>query len=76
MSEQIKVRIAVAVDPSGDWSCAGIYGDMTLDDAFSCCIDTVDPGERRYVLTADLDIPWAVEVEPRVEEIAAPPEAP
>jgi hypothetical protein len=52
----VQVKIAVAVDRDGKWNCCGASG-MDEDDMMGLAIDTVEPGERRYWLTADLQIP-------------------
>lgn len=55
-SNQIKVKIAVAVDPKGEWSACGWKG---ADDAdmISGCRDNLDYGDIVYWLEADLEIP-------------------
>ena len=53
---KVKVRIAVAVDPSGDWNSAGWSGGSD-DNMMSCACDTVANGEARYWLEAELAIP-------------------
>lgn len=51
-----KVRIAVAVDPTGDWHAVGW---KTADDHEKMVLSTehLDPGEARYWLEAELDVP-------------------
>lgn len=55
---KIKVRIAVAVDPEGNWSSAGWRGGSD-DELMGIAIDETAPGENRYFLEAKLDIPAA-----------------
>ena len=68
MTEQSKktvtVRIAVAVDPSGDWSASGW---KDAKDAMGCAVESIGVGEARYWVTAELPIPQAPEVEGKVE---------
>ena len=65
MSRTVRVRIAVAVDPTGDWSSAG-WKSADPGELHSYAIDTLEVGERRYWLEADLEIPEipAMRVEP------------
>lgn len=52
----VKVRIAVAVCPKGKWMAAG--GSEATDlMAMGSCLDFVEPGEARYFIEANLDIP-------------------
>lgn len=69
MSKTVKVRIAVAVDRLGNWNSCGWpatakdhEGDMM---ALSC--ETVEPGEARFWITAELPIPEVKEVAGEVE---------
>ena len=57
----VKVRIAVAVDPSGDWSAAG-HRDATWKDV-DYILDGVGNGEARYWVEAELPIPETRTVE-------------
>jgi len=56
MMATVKVRIAVAVDPDGDWNSCG-WKTGTNKDAMSICVDTLGSGEARYWLEAELPIP-------------------
>lgn len=67
---KVKVRIAVAVDPSGDWNCAG-WSSGSDDDKMGIACETVAHGERRYWLEAELDVPEAVVVDATVTPNAA-----
>lgn len=64
MTKTVTVRIAVAVDPTGDWASAG-YRDGTdlMGDACECIQD----GEARYWLTAELTVPDSAEIVASVE---------
>lgn len=53
---KVKVRIAVAVDPSGNWCSCG-WATATDDDSMSNVVDGLDEGEVRYWLEAEIDIP-------------------
>lgn len=59
--KQVKVKIAVAVDPGGNWNASGWLnlknGEPELGDAMGSAIDSVAQGEKHYQLTAWLDIP-------------------
>jgi len=57
---KVKVRIAVAVDPSGKWNACGWRkdnGDTAGEDAMDCTVDMVGSGEARYWVEAELDVP-------------------
>lgn len=66
---KIKVRIAVAVDPCGDWSSCG-WGSMKKripdDELMGNAIDSIASGEARYFLEAELELPkgQTIQVEP------------
>jgi hypothetical protein len=68
MPNTVKVRIAVAVDPHGEWSSCG-YSDCTDSEAFSSAIDLLDTGEARYILTAELEVPEVQVVAAEVERV-------
>lgn len=53
----VKVRIAVAVTPEGDWSACGWSGTASDDDKMSICVDSLASGEKRYWLEAELEVP-------------------
>ena len=54
---KVNVRVAVAVDPAGNWSAYGNIGEDDQD-MMNIAVDSVDCcGERRYFLTAALEIP-------------------
>lgn len=52
----VKVRIAVAVDKDGKWNSCGASG-MEDDDMLGLAADCVETGERRYWITAELEMP-------------------
>lgn len=68
----LKVRIAVAVDPTGEWVAAGwglLEKVVPDDELMSTAVDTLNPGEARYILTAELAIPTSpVVVDANVED--------
>lgn len=63
----VKVRIAVAVDPSGHWNGYG-NADALDTDALDQARQLVGEGEARYWLTAELPVPEAQEIAATVEE--------
>lgn len=65
--ECIEVRVAVAVSPTGGWSCEGGSGESNAKHIESCAIEHVQYGEALYWLTARLPIPKPVEVAASVE---------
>lgn len=67
----VKVRIAVAVDPSGDWNASGWRGcdDQT---AMGNTLDTLNEGEARYWLEAELPIPQVTTVAAEVKSVEQP----
>jgi hypothetical protein len=62
---KVKVRVAVAVDPQGDWASSGFSGQDEAE-AHSYCTDHIQPGESRYWLEAEVDIPEPVTVQAEV----------
>ena len=53
----VKVRIAVAVTPEGDWNACGWSGAESENDMMGICIESLACGEKRYWLEAELDVP-------------------
>ncbi len=69
----VKVRVAVAVDPEGNWTAWGVDSDSLIRDYMqSGMLEDLKAGERYYILTATLDLPTPTEVEASVEEIDKP----
>lgn len=70
MSETIKVRIAVAVDPRGGWCAAGWGTDEKGDNkrAMDMALDGVGEGEARYWVEVVLPLPSV----PVVNAVAEP----
>jgi hypothetical protein len=66
---KVKVRIAVAVCPNGDWNSSG-WHQGTDEEKMDLCIDSLESGEARYWVTAELDVPETVEVAGEVEKAA------
>lgn len=52
----VKVRIAVAVGPDGDWNSSG-WRDGDDKMKMELCTETVANGEARYWLEAELAVP-------------------
>lgn len=67
----VKVRIAVAVDPEGDWNSCG-WKDGDVKDAMGICVDTLGSGEARYWLEAELPIPEIATIHATVTKESAP----
>lgn len=70
MSEKVKVRIFVAVDPRGMWAASGwSREDGTVDDeaVMDMALDLIDPGEARYWVEAELPLPSVPVVEGEVK---------
>ena len=63
----VRVRIAVAVDPSGRWNASGWSTAPTGMEA-ELAIDGVGEGERLFWVEADLPIPVEQVVEGQVSE--------
>lgn len=63
----VKVRIAVAVDPEGNWSSAG-WSNGRDGDKMGIACETVGTGEARYWLEAELAIPDSSIVQATVTE--------
>jgi hypothetical protein len=71
MIKTVKVKIAVSVDHTGDWSSAGWKGanEKEMHNMHSYTIDGLHPGERRYWLEAELELPEGpTTVEPIITE--------
>ena len=54
--KNVKIRIAVAIDPSGEWNSCG-YSGSSDKDKMDICVDPLVEGEARYWLEADLMVP-------------------
>jgi hypothetical protein len=60
MPKTVKVRIAVAVDPEGDWNATGWRGrdgEPVDEEAMEIVADNLNPGERRFWVEAELPVP-------------------
>lgn len=62
----VRVRIAVAVTPEGEWNACGWSGSESDDDKMSICVDSLASGEKRYWLEADLEVPSTGEMQASV----------
>jgi hypothetical protein len=72
-----KVRIAIAIDHTGAWSCSGWGGagrDPKESDMMSFAIETLENGEKQYFIEAELDIPEIKTIEPISVLAVATPE--
>lgn len=60
-AKTVRVRIAVAVIPNGEWACAGWSTSHSAasyaNDAFGRAVDSLESGEARYWIEADIPIP-------------------
>lgn len=67
---EVKVRIALAVDPDGKWSAQG-WPTFESDD-WDFVVDDLEQGEARYWITAEVDVPEraVAEVEGEVSDAA------
>ena len=55
---KVKVRIAVGVDHTGDWNCCGCKSGMKDEqDMMNIACETLEPGEARYFVEAELNMP-------------------
>jgi hypothetical protein len=57
-----KVKIALAIDKEGNWSCAG-WGNINngppdnSEEAMDIAVDSLRSGERRYFVEAEIELP-------------------
>ena len=61
MKKTVKVKIAVAVGHDGSWCAGGGSAPCEGGDEFRCLLDWVPDDERRYYVTAELELPDAHE---------------
>ena len=55
-----KIRVAVAIDATGDWNACGWGGPASTSkdsEKMGLAVDGVDDGEARYWLEAEIDLP-------------------
>lgn len=64
----VKVRIAVAVDPEGDWDARGGSGLFSQDRRVLRALAYQENTDAVYWLTAELPVPEAQEIAATVEE--------
>jgi hypothetical protein len=63
---KVRVRIAVAVDPDGNWnSCGWSSGDD--EQKLEIATEDLQHGESRYWLTAELEVPDVAEIQAEIE---------
>lgn len=53
---KVKVRVAVAVDPTGNWNASGCKA-LPNEETMQLAVEPLWDGEARYWLEAELDIP-------------------
>lgn len=55
----VRVKIAVAIDPTGNWNSSGWSnnGVPVIKDAMDIAVDGVGDGEQRYWIEADIPVP-------------------
>lgn len=63
----VKVRIAVSVDPKGNWGSSGSSGQDEAE-AHSWTVDLLQDGEARYWIEAELPVPEIATVQATVIE--------
>lgn len=64
MAKTVQVRVMVAVDRNGHWASAGwcVSAKPPSDQAvIDCAIESLEQGERRYWLLANLELPGDAE---------------
>lgn len=64
--ETVDVRIAVAVDETGQWNSCGFAG-ATDEEMMGLVVEPLEPGELRRFITATLPLPAVQEIKGRVE---------
>ena len=66
---KIKVKIALAIDPKGNWNAVG-WGKLNHPESdkelMGCAVEHIEDGETRYWLIAELDVPEIKVVEAEV----------
>jgi hypothetical protein len=57
----MKIRIAVAVSPDGEWNSAGWGGkhEVTDHDKMQIAIEPIPSGEARYFIEVEVELPSA-----------------
>lgn len=53
----VKVRIAVAVDDTGNWNACGWKNAPNDAEKMDLCVESLNDGEARYWLEAELALP-------------------
>jgi len=72
MTKTVRVKIAVSVDHTGDWAASGWKGAIE-EEMHSYTIDSLEHGERRYWLEAELELPEGpTTITPTVTEATQP----
>jgi len=66
---KVKVRVAVAVDHTGDWNAYGTKNGKDKE-MMGIAVETVEDGEARYFLEAELDLPLTGDtVQAQIEKV-------
>lgn len=60
MTRKITARIALAVDARGIFGACG-SSSLSDSDAINIALEGVDEGERRYIVTVEVELPDAAE---------------
>ena len=67
---KVRCKIALAVDPSGAWSAGGgATKDGKWCNGFDYILDGVDPGESRYWVEVDVDVPDVKTIKAKASEV-------
>jgi hypothetical protein len=65
----MKIRIAVAVDETGEWNCSGWKG-ATDEEMLGIAADVIGGDQTKcYIITAEIDPPKVSEIQGTVEEL-------
>jgi len=70
----VRVHIAVAVDPKGNWAASG-WKKQRAGECMALAVEGLESGESHFYLHADLPIPEVKDVQAEVEQVS-PPRAP
>lgn len=55
--QTVKVKIAVAVDSTGNWNACGWRNAPSDAEKMALCVEPLNDGEARYWLEAELSLP-------------------
>lgn len=69
LERAVRVRIAVAVDPQGNWAAAGWMADKDQESSMAAtAVEQVDEGEHIVWVEADVPLPVVRSVEGKVSQ--------